>query len=339
MSDLIKEGGITLSEIYAEKETKTPLKRGKREFIDNLKKEAKELGIDMSGADLIIKRSSELEIALKKDGIEKNTTYNYERPKESLLNQFTVYEDLPLRGVNLPYIDDNSWFWKEAGFGIAPTFTNPNLKGFRAEPHRIVSQVELSRILFKQNRTLDEQLMEIFIASMENKVLETLFSAADPDNNDDPDNDDLPSGIFKDITVNNITSLEDIKNMLSDVSDKNINGKWFLSGKNSLDFITLFNDYGLMDRGTFLGYEKEIIPYMESGYGCFIDPSKINLCQYSYYGLTFDIYTKAAESKVIITIEGYYDFKYLSDCIKYFRVGENSEDPINSGEDPINGGE
>ena len=326
---------VSLYDIYRERETRgNALNKEQRTYIDSLKAEISELGINMNGADLIIKR--DLQNDIKQAGVVKNTTYIYDRPSESLLNQFRLYEDLDMRGVGLPYVDDSSWFWKEAGFGTAPTFTDPDLREYRAEPHRLVSQVEVSSLLFKQNKNLDEQLYDYLLKSMENKALKTLFSTADPDNNTDPDNDDLPAGIFRDITVDNITSIDDIKNMLSDVSDKNIKGKWFLSGKNSLDFISLFKDYGLMDRDILFGYDKEIVPYIESGYGCFIDPSKINFCQYSFYGLTFDIYTKAAEGKVLITVEGYYDFKYLSKCIKYFKIVENTEEPIT--EEPITEG-
>ena len=322
---------VSLGDIFREKTNKGGiLNKEQKNYIDTLKEEASSLGINMNNADFIIKR--DLVNDVKQAGFSKEITYIYNRPSESLLNQFRVFENLPMRGINLPYVDDSGWFWKEAGFGTTPTFTDPNLRGFRAEPHRIVSQVEVSNLLFKQVIDLDQQIYDSLLLSMENKALKTLFSTADPDNNTDPDNDDLPSGIFKDITVDNITSIDDIKNMLGDVSDKNIKGKWFLSGRNNLDFISLFNDYGLMDRDTLFGYDKEIVPYIENGYGCFIDPSKINFCQYSYYGLTFDIYTKASEGKVLITVEGYYDFKYLSDCIKYFRVVENTEEPI---EEPI----
>lgn len=210
--------------------------------------------------------------------------------------------------VSIPVYSGSNVGWAgevDAASNGTGTFSEVNL-----EPKRLTAYIDVSKqFLIQDSNSAEEMLKRDIVAAISNKLEATILGSAAGSNTQ-------PAGIFYGVTADTAAvTYKDIVKMESDLESKNVRGdvKYIVSPSAKADLKT--TDKGT-DTGKYLMEGNEVNGYSVlctsavAGKGVVMGNwSDYVIGQWGGIDLTVDPYTQAANGKVRLVINAYFDAK------------------------------
>ena len=220
---------------------------------------------------------------------------------DDFLSKITFYPSLKAN-LKAPYYDENSCDWKEVGYGI--TANTDTITSKYLTPHRLTTQVDFSVDILRQNKDFYNEVNDILIKAIYNKLVETILS-------DGAETSDKPKGIFNGVSCTTISSLADLATMQYDGDKLKTQNVWIISPKAKAEILKLnpiiFND------NKFLGNDYILENRMQDGLIAYLPLNLITVAQFGAVEVTVDNITDVVNGNVKTYIDTYFDFDFLDE--------------------------
>ena len=235
---------------------------------------------------------------------------------EDFIEKITFYPTLKAN-IKAPYFDENTCDWKEVGYGI--TANTDTITSKYLTPHRLTTQVDFSVDILRQNGSFYNEVNEILIKAIFNKLVESILS-------DSAETSDKPKGIFNGVSCTTISTIADLATLQYDGDKQKTKNAWIISPKAKAEILKLnpiiFND------GKFLGSEYIFENRLQDGLIAYLPLNLVTVAQFGAVEVTVDNITDVVNGNVKTYIDTYFDFDFLDENkiqLGTFNVNETQE--------------
>ena len=217
-----------------------------------------------------------------------------------------VFVDNSTSSYKFPFVEFNNVAW-----GIPnDSITIENKKTLKA--NRLAAKISLSKSVLQSNENIEEQLTELAITAIYQKLFESIFSNSSGDT-------EQPEGIIYNISAYTLSDVESLTNLQYNIDKFADNCIWLISPKAKQKLNEINATSKIFDNGKLLNSDYIFTNLVNDGYLLYVDLSKLVISQFGVCGITCDTYTQAKEGKVIITLDTYFDYSFADN--KYLGVG------------------
>ena len=218
---------------------------------------------------------------------------------DTFLSKITFYPNLKAN-LKAPYFDENTCDWKDVGYGV--TANTDTISSKYLTPHRLTTQVDFSVDILRQNGSFYNEVNEILIKAIFNKLVESILS-------DSAETSDQPKGIFNGLSASTLSAITDLATLQYDGDKLKTDNVWIISPKAKSEILKLnplmFND------GKFLGNDYILENRMQDGYIVYLPLNLVTVAQFGAVSITLDNVTDVVNGNVKTYIDTYFDFDFL----------------------------
>jgi len=290
---------LNLMDVINRISNRIALSDSQEEINERAKQKAKENGITAVG-----QFNFEMRAMIDDLGTKSGRTIAHTQSAEyddDFIEIITFYPNLKAN-IKAPYFDENTCEWKEVGYGI--TANTDTISSKYLTPHRLTTQVDFSVDILRQNKDFYNEVNQILIKAIYNKLVESILS-------DSAETNDKPKGIFNGVSSTTISALTDLAMLQYDGDKLKTNNVWIISPKAKAEILKLnpiiFND------NKFLGNDYILENRMQDGLIAYLPLNLITVAQFGAVEVTVDNITDVVNGNVKTYIDTYFDFDFLDD--------------------------
>ena len=297
MSKVETNERLNLMDVINRISNRIALSDSQEEINERAKQKAKENGITAVG-----QFNFEMRAMIDDLGTKSGRTIAHTQSSEyddDFIDKITFYPNLKAN-IKAPYFDENTCDWKEVGYGI--TANTDTVSSKYLTPHRLTTQVDFSVEILRQNKDFYNEVNDILIKAIFNKLVETILS-------DSADTSDKPKGIFNGVSCTTISTIGDLATLQYKGDKQKTQNAWIISPKAKAEILklnpTIFND------GKFLGTDYILENRMQDGLIAYLPLNLITVAQFGVVSVTVDNVTDVVNGNVKTYIDTYFDFDFL----------------------------
>ena len=299
MSKVETNERLNLMDVINRISNRIALSDSQEEINERAKQKAKENGITAVG-----QFNFEMRAMIDDLGTKSGRTIAHTQSSEyddDFIDKITFYPNLKAN-IKAPYFDENTCDWKEVGYGI--TANTDTVSSKYLTPHRLTTQVDFSVEILRQNKDFYNEVNDILIKAIFNKLVETILS-------DSADTSDKPKGIFNGVSCTTISTIGDLATLQYKGDKQKTQNAWIISPKAKAEILklnpTIFND------GKFLGTDYILENRMQDGLIAYLPLNLITVAQFGAVEVTVDNITDVVNGNVKTYIDTYFDFDFLDE--------------------------
>ncbi len=314
MSKVETNERLNLMDVINRISNRIALSDSQEEINERAKQKAKENGITAVG-----QFNFEMRAMIDDLGTKSGRTIAHTQSSEyddDFIDKITFYPNLKAN-IKAPYFDENTCDWKEVGYGI--TANTDTVSSKYLTPHRLTTQVDFSVEILRQNKDFYNEVNDILIKAIFNKLVETILS-------DSAETSDKPKGIFNGVSCTTISTIGDLATLQYKGDKQKTQNAWIISPKAKAEILKLnpliFND------GKFLGTDYICENRLQDGLIAYLPLNLITVAQFGAVEVTVDNITDVVNGNVKTYIDTYFDFDFLDDSkiqLGTFNANETQE--------------
>lgn len=282
------------------------------EIDERSKNELKQLGVNET-SQFTFKRSA------VKMGTEVENFQYADNRKSKILDRCFRISDLK-NSVNVPFVNDLNTKWIPEG---QSSRSYPSIYNHLFSPYRISTYVKIPKIYLTQNQKFRSQFSEMLFQSLENKLIETIFS--------DSHLSTHPDGIFYNKQVSTISEITDIFDEQYTLDKEKGNNSFVVSPFAKYSLFNMTGDYKLFNDSKLFGSDYSLENMCQDGFMTYLDLSKLYVLDWETYGIDVDGISDIHNGNIVFYLNGYYDFAYLGEMKLMKFVGSGSGSGSGSG--------
>ncbi len=231
----------------------------------------------------------------------------YTNPDVSNIMERVFYIGDCKNNFSVPYISADAAQWRPEG--VPSSDPNNEVESRRLTPHRLCTQITLSKTLLNcASEEVEQKIKDALINAIYEKLISSIFSE-----------NVLPNGLFLGVQPTTISTKDELIDFQYQQDKLTSNNVWIISAGakkaiNKMDFNPLITDNKLLNS------EAICTSLCKDGFIAYLPLNYLCIAEWNVTSISVNPITKAADGKVDIYVDAYFDFAMANDTL--IKVGQ-----------------